>query len=48
MSLQMGVPSEYTSTILVQGDRVKPLIDPVLPEEVGFCVHTHIHVYIYS
>ncbi|XP_024969876.1 uncharacterized protein LOC112509252 [Cynara cardunculus var. scolymus] len=33
MSLQMGVHCEYTSMILVQGDRVKPPIDSVLPEE---------------
>ncbi|KVI05856.1 von Willebrand factor, type A [Cynara cardunculus var. scolymus] len=39
MSLQMGVHCEYTSMILVQGDRVKPPIDSVLPEEnlsIGF------------
>ncbi|GJR01090.1 putative von Willebrand factor A [Tanacetum coccineum] len=33
MSLQRGVPSEYTRMILVQSDKVKPGLDSVLPEE---------------
>ncbi|KAI3521349.1 hypothetical protein L1887_10812 [Cichorium endivia] len=33
MSLQIGVPSEYTHMILIQGDKVKPAIESVLPEE---------------
>ncbi|XP_076890407.1 uncharacterized protein LOC143541471 [Bidens hawaiensis] len=33
MSLQRGVPSEYTRMILVQHDNVKPTIDSVSPEE---------------
>ncbi|KAI3802771.1 hypothetical protein L1987_30914 [Smallanthus sonchifolius] len=33
MSLQRGVPSEYTRMILVQHDNVKPAIESVSPEE---------------
>ncbi|KAL4584423.1 hypothetical protein LXL04_009024 [Taraxacum kok-saghyz] len=33
MSLQIGVPSEYTHMILLQGDKVKPTTDSVLPEQ---------------
>ncbi|KAK1436917.1 hypothetical protein QVD17_02701 [Tagetes erecta] len=33
MSLQRGVPSEYTRMILVQHDNVKPTIESVSPEE---------------
>ncbi|KAD4585036.1 hypothetical protein E3N88_22637 [Mikania micrantha] len=33
MSLQRGVPSEYTRMILVQHDNVKPAFESVLPEE---------------
>lgn len=36
MSLQIGVPSEYTHMILIQGDKVKPPMDSVLPEEVHY------------
>ncbi|GKD24871.1 hypothetical protein Tco_1231085 [Tanacetum coccineum] len=37
MSLQRGVPSEYTRMILVQSDKVKPGLDSVLPEELCYC-----------
>ncbi|XP_024973270.1 von Willebrand factor A domain-containing protein DDB_G0292028-like [Cynara cardunculus var. scolymus] len=33
MSLQRGVPSEYTRMILVQNDNVKPPLNSVLPKE---------------
>lgn len=46
MSLQMGVPSEYTSMILVQGDRVKPPIDSVLPEEKYSKLENHKMIYL--
>ncbi|KAL8230253.1 hypothetical protein R6Q57_000031 [Mikania cordata] len=47
MSLQMGVPSEYTRMILVQSDKViKPALDSVLPEEKCSKLENHKMIYL--
>ncbi|KAL7604694.1 uncharacterized protein LOC111921359 [Lactuca sativa] len=46
MSLQIGVPSEYTHMILIQGDKVKPPMDSVLPEEEYSKLENHKIMYL--
>lgn len=46
MSLQRGVPSEYTRMILVESDKVKPGLDSVLPEEKCSKLENHKIIYL--
>ncbi|KAI3727366.1 hypothetical protein L1987_67180 [Smallanthus sonchifolius] len=48
MSLQMGVPCEYTRMILVQSDKIKPALDSVLPEEKRSKLENHKIIYLRS